>query len=326
MIRSNSSLLIAAIFWTSLPVAAAGRDLGKELASADALLQAQDFDRAFQEYSQYTRHNPLAQFNLGLIEQHGWGRPANPVAACRWFEGASAGNIPMAQQMLADCYRLGVHAPANFSLAENWYRRAADNGLPTANYWWGRMLIDAKFGRQDLRQGISLCELAAQAGATQAQLYLANMYRSGEVFEKNDNRALYWYERAAQGNNAEALYHLGILMRDNILENSTREAALHALERAAAQGYEPAYLPTAELFFQTPVESDSDMPTAHNLAKSYLWLRAVLITSEGVEERARAQEMLDVVNGVMPQTWVKDLDTELDAHFARINGKGPELP
>lgn len=318
MVKGLSGGLLAVILLvSSVTVCASGRDLSAELATADALLESRDYDLAFAEYSKFADHNPLAQFNLGLIEYYGWGRPLNQVAACRHFESASAGDIPMAQQLLADCYRLGVHAPASFSAAEQWYRRAAENGLPTANYWWGRMLIDGTVGTRDLREGIRRCELAAGAGAVEAQLYLARHYQSGELFGPDRQRALYWYERAAQTNNAEALYQSGILMQEGAREGVARGEALHALESAAEQGYQAAYLPTAEMYYSAPTDPDTNMPTAENLAKSYMWLQATLRTTNNPEQRSRAQNMLDAVMKVMPQTWLSDLDQSVDAHIEK---------
>jgi len=315
--------LLALIMLVDPVVAVAvGRDLSAELAAADALLQAGDYDRAFAEYSRFAADNPLAQFNLGLIEYYGWGRAVDRVAACHHFEEAGAGEIPMAQQLLADCYRLGVHAPASFAVAEQWYRRAAENGLPTANYWWGRMLIDGTAGNRDLREGIRRCELAAGAGAVEAQLYLARNYLGGDLFGPDRQRALYWYEQAARANNAEALYQLGMLMREGLREGVGRGDIVHALESAAEQGYQAAYLPTAEMYYSAPPDPDTNMPTAENLAKSYLWLQATLKTTDSPEERSRAEHMLKSVLGIMPPTWLPDLDQTVDAHFEKFD----ELP
>jgi len=319
MKKSIGVLLTAILLVNSLAVFAVGRDLSAELAAADALLQAGDYEQAFAEYSRFVDDNPLAQFNLGLFEYSGWGRNVDRVAACHHFEAASAGEIPMAQQLLADCYRLGVHTPASFSAAQQWYRRAVENGLPTANYWWGRMLIDGTAGTRDVREGVRRCELAAGAGAIEAQLYLARNYLGGGPFSPDQQRALYWYERAAQANNAEALYHLGILMGDGLREGAGREEALFAMESAAEQGYQAAYLPTAEMYYSASPDSDTNLPTAENLAKSYLWLQAALKTTDSHEEKARARQMLEAVMGIMPETWVPDLDEKLDAHFGKLN-------
>ena len=81
----------------------ATRDLGQALAGADQALAAKDYASAHALYSRAAADNPLAQFNLGLFERAGWGRPSDPVAACRWFEQAAQANIPAAQQFLGDC-------------------------------------------------------------------------------------------------------------------------------------------------------------------------------------------------------------------------------
>lgn len=319
MKKSIGGLLTVILLVDSFAVFAVGRDLSAELAAADALLQAGHYERAFAEYSRFARDNPLAQFNLGLFEYNGWGRHVDQVAACNHFEAASAGEIPMAQQLLADCYRQGVHAPASFTAAQQWYRRAVENGLPTANYWWGRMLIDGTADTRDVREGVRRCELAAGAGAIEAQLYLARNYLGGNLFGPDRQRALYWYEQAARANNAEALYQSGMLLREGLREGVGRGDVLYALESAAEQGYRAAYLPTAEMYYSAPPDPDTKMPTAENLAKSYLWLQATLKTTDNPEHRSRAEHMLKSVLRIMPPTWSPDLDQTLDAHFEKFN-------
>jgi TPR repeat protein len=317
--ESIGGLLTVILLVDSLAVFAVGRDLSAELAAADELLQAEEYERAFAEYSRFADDNSLAQFNLGLFEYYGWGRHVDRVAACHHFEAASVGEIPMAQQFLAQCYQLGVHAPASISTAEQWYRRAAENGLPTANYWWGRMLIDGTSGTRNLREGVRRCELAAGAGAIEAQLYLARNYLGGELFGPDRQRALYWYEQAARANNAEALYQSGILMQEGLRVGVGRGDVLYALESSAEQGYQAAYLPTAEMYYSAHPDGDTNMPTAENLAKSYLWLQATVRTTESPEERLRAEHMLKSVMEIIPATWLPDLDQAVDAHLEKFS-------
>jgi TPR repeat protein len=297
----------------------AARDLSLELATADALMRDGRFEQAYGEYERFARSNPLAQFNLGLIDRNGWGRSPDPVAACRWFEQASAGQIPMAQQMLGDCYRLGIHAPASQEMAIQWYSAAAANGLPMANCLAGKVMIEDQHGQNNREEGLRRCEAAGQAGAVEAQLYLGHIYRTGDAVEQNIQRARYWYDRSAGANNAEGLYQLGLLVREELPARRSREKALYLLESSAAKGYQPAYLATAELYFQSPVEETTGLPGAANLAKSYMWLQATIRSRGDPGDTERARQMLGAVEAIMPNSWKADLDEEVDAHFRRFH-------
>ena len=55
----------------------AGRDLAGELKPAQAALAAGNYPAAYQAYLEHGEGNPLAQFNLGLFHQFGWGRPVD---------------------------------------------------------------------------------------------------------------------------------------------------------------------------------------------------------------------------------------------------------
>ena len=56
----------------------------------------------------------------------------------------TGGAIVQAQELLGDCYREGVHKPASFDFAKNWYSRAVKNGLPQANCKLGKLYLDGR--------------------------------------------------------------------------------------------------------------------------------------------------------------------------------------
>jgi hypothetical protein len=143
-------LLVATLFTYSLPgfgTSVTGRNIATELTDANELLAQKKYAGAYQAYFKHAQDNELAQFSLGLMEEYDWGRPADPSAACHWFEKSAAEDIHMAQQMLGNCYQQGIHEKAQY-----WYIQAADNGLATGNYHLGRMLIEGKLAEPQLRK------------------------------------------------------------------------------------------------------------------------------------------------------------------------------
>jgi TPR repeat protein len=124
------ALLLTLTFLLTMP--AHGADLRAGLALADAALAAQDYPAAYAAYARHAADNPLAQFNLGLIEQQGWGRPADPVAACGWFEQAAQHAIPAAQQFWGDCLAGGVKGAPDGPAALAWYAMAPSSQAATS--------------------------------------------------------------------------------------------------------------------------------------------------------------------------------------------------
>jgi TPR repeat protein len=249
------------------------------------------------------------------MELYGWGRDINPPAACEWFEKSAAEDIPMAQELLGDCYRDGLHHPANFELAKSWYLKAVGNGLPTSYCKLGKIYIAGEIVEKNLRKGIRLCERAGASNAIHAQLYLAKNFDQGGEFKLDLERALYWYNAAASANNPEALYRIAIILQTDA---NDPDKALEYSEAAARKGYRDAYFLTARLYINRPMDPATQLPTPTNLAKAYIWTQASLRQTSSEENKIESQKMLDRIQTVMPETWERDLDGEVDDHFERL--------
>lgn len=76
--------------------------------------------------------NPNAAYYVGLIYRSGYGTPADPAEAARWFELSARHDIPAAQFMLANAYRDGSGVRRDEARSLALYRQAADRELPEA--------------------------------------------------------------------------------------------------------------------------------------------------------------------------------------------------
>lgn len=95
-------------------------------------------------------------------------------------------------------------------------------------------------------------EKAASLGVVKAQTQLAYLYSTGRGGAARDEaEALRWYAEAAEGGDAEALYKLGVRLRDKDYEK-----ALQYWERAAAAGHVKA----AERLRSAPRPADVPQP------------------------------------------------------------------
>jgi TPR repeat protein len=295
--------------------AMAAMDYGAPLKAAQAALGAGDYAHAYSLFLQHAGDNPLAQFSLGLFYQYGWGRPADPVAACGWQEKAAQGGIPLAQELYGDCLRLGVGRPADPAAAVKWYRKAVDSGIFDALCTLGEMAVRGKGMPADPAKGIQECGQAALKSSVPSQVRLARLYLSPAV--SNPTAALHWYRNAASAGSAEAQFELAQCLAQGLGEPADPKAARTWMETAASQGYLPAYLPTARLYFDAPPDPATGFLGAKELAKAYMWASAAARRAQG-DQRTTAETLLARVLKRMPPTWRADLDAKVDEHLRRL--------
>ena len=169
---------------------------------------------------------------------------------------------------------------------------------------------------RDPAKGLSLCREAADKKAIPAQTRMGLFLLEGDKSIRDLDQAFEWFSLAAQGNSAEAQYYLGIMLRDGMGRPKAPEDALIWFERAASLGYGPAYFPTGEIYFNSPKDPQTGKLSAHDLAKSYLWVSAAVRQTKGPEERKSATNMLEKILKTMPETWTATLNPKVDAHFA----------
>ncbi len=294
------------------------RDLAADLKPAQAALAAGDMAKAYQGFLDHGADNALAQFTLGLFHQYGWGRPVDAAESCRWQEKAAQGKIPAAEQLLAECLRQGIHRPADPAGAAHWYEQAALAGIGTAWCDLAELYMAGEGVAKDPHKALDLCKQGAGQGLPIAQARLARFYLEGDESIRDPAMAMQWMQAAAQGNNAEAQFRFGVMLRDGVGQAADAESARFWLEAAAAQGWLPAYLPTAELYFYAPVDTDTGLLPAKDLAKAYLWASAAVHRLGASPDGDAASALLAKVRGVMPASWQPELEQKVTQHLAKL--------
>ena len=127
--------------------------------------------------------NAKAELVVGLKYLDGDGVAANPLEAAKWLERAAEQGMPFAQ------YRLGtMYDPQNRQGTAN------DRGVPA-----------------DPARAVHWYELAAQAGNRKAMHNLAVAYASGNGTAKNLAEAARWFSKAAALGLADSEFNLAVL-------------------------------------------------------------------------------------------------------------------
>jgi len=299
-------------------------DMNGEVKRAQKALAAGDYAKAYAEFSRIEQqnNNPLAQFNLALFHEYGWGRPVNQIEACRWYAKAAEGEIPAAAHFYANCLIKGTHRKADPRLAAHWYQRSADLGHHASLCALAELYMQGNGVAKDPAKGLELCERSAVQRSTPSMLRLGRFY-----LEQDDIRDLplaqHWLSAAAQQQSVQAQFLLAIMLRDGQGGASNPLAARKWFETAASLGYREAYFPTAQLYFDAPGDPLTGTWSAKDLAKTYLWLSAAAQGTVDPKQQAKATEMLKQVREVMPKTWAPDLDAKVAKHFTSY-GAAPQ--
>lgn len=293
-------------------------DYGKELRPAYALLDKGDYARAYPQFQRYGASNPLAQFMLGLFHQNGWGRPVNAAAACPWFAKAALRSIPAAQHLHGDCLMRAPDAPGNAAAALASYLDAAKNSHYISLCSAAELLIRGKGVPRDVARGLALCTQAAQSNSPPAMLRMGQFLGGDADVPPDLPQARAWFRQAALAGVTEARYRLAVMQSQGDGGEVDRITALEGMESLAAEGYVPAYLPTAVLYAHLPPQPDTGALSAEQLAKVYLWVSAAKASLRDPALLAAADTLLASVLTVMPPEWRPELDRKVAAHLAKF--------
>lgn len=142
-----------------------------------------------------------AQYQMGIVYQHGYGVTKDGMKALALFELAAKQNYSDAQFELALIYSEG------------------------------------KLVKQDLKQAYVLTHKAAKKGLASAQFNLAVMLANGTGINQDDFKASRWYQNAADQNHALAQYNLALLYSEGKGVEKSAEMSLVWNTIASWNGY-----------------------------------------------------------------------------------------
>ncbi|MCV2885135.1 sel1 repeat family protein [Aestuariibacter sp. AA17] len=273
-----------------------------------------EYEKAYNQLQKHAnKGNGLAQFNLALHEELGWGREANIDNACEWFERAAKSGIPQAMKKAGDCaLRAASNAPKAVSqdTAIAWYRAAMAEGIHGAGCSAGKLLIDSGVPK-NINEGLALCTQAAEKGSTSAAVLLADLYYHGDLIEQNFPLALRLYQQANPQSNAHAAFQIAIMFDYGLAVPTDLRQSAYWYEVAASQGYQQAYLPLAALYWQLYLTSQQYKSTW--LAKSYLWANTSQRLTD--DNTADLTILIKRLNEAVPVTWQRALGKKIAEHL-----------
>ena len=127
-------------------------------------------------------------------------RSTDYATAFRVYRSLAEQGLAVAQFNLGLMYDHGHGVMQNYSEAMKWYRLAADQGRDDAQYQLGHLY----YKQNNYAEAAKWFHLAADQGRADAQSNLGAMYAEGEGVPQDFVRALMWFSLAAGQNHKEA--------------------------------------------------------------------------------------------------------------------------
>jgi TPR repeat protein len=192
-----------------------------------------------------------------------------------------------AQTTLGAYYRFGIFVPKDCAQALFWFRKAAEQGWPGAQWALGVQYqggsrtggpIEACVSK-DLAEGAAWYHKAAEQGYAKAQCDLGWLYETGSGVPKDYRLAAFWYRKAADQGDADSQFNLGVLYYNGqgVPQDLVQSAAWD--RRAAEQGDYGAQTLLAMLYM-------NGQGVPQDYAEAYFWSDIASVGTHSGKETA----------------------------------------
>jgi uncharacterized protein len=151
-----------------------------------------------------------------------------------------------AQTLAAEIYSRGLGVRRDPGEAAFWYAKAAEQGVPEAQFQYALILIDGEYADKDEGRALALMKESADAGNLLAMFNYAQMVIHREPNERGVKKAIDYYSKAAERGLADAQYAMSQILATGATGEAPDEAEARRLLLAAArQNYDTAQLDLA---------------------------------------------------------------------------------
>lgn len=149
-------------------------------------------------------------------------------------------DIDLVKSNAKNRYRIGnsYYKDEEYDKALEWYRKAAEYGLPEAQNRIGIIYSNGKGVEKDEIIATKWFRKAAEQGYVWGEYNLGGQYESGDGVNKDYAAALKWYRKAADQGLAEAQNRLGIFYDNGYGVDEDDVEAVKWYRKAAEQGYD----------------------------------------------------------------------------------------
>jgi TPR repeat protein len=182
--------------------------------------------------------------------RNGEGVPNDHVEAAKWFRKAAEQGLATAQCNLGQMYFNGYYLPIPKDEAEavKWFRKAAEQGNAKAQKLLGDAYASAGGVPKDAVEAVKWYRKAAEQGDPSYQCNLAFVLEYGVDEIRNEAEAVDWYRKAADQGDAQGQINLAhIYYRGKYVPKNLTEA-VNWYRKAAEQGDDLGQTRIAEMY------------------------------------------------------------------------------
>ena len=153
--------LFSILMYLGLNIQAVANDFDKGVAA----YFIGDYESAIQFWTPIAEQGDnLAQYNLGVVYEHGEGVTQDPKTAVKWYTLAAEQGDTTAQFNLGLIYRNGKGIPQNYKAAIKWYTFAAEQQYTKAQYNLGLMYYNGEGFQQNFIYAHMWVNISASKG------------------------------------------------------------------------------------------------------------------------------------------------------------------
>ena len=254
-----------------------------------------------------------------------WEHGDYDTAVKQWREPALNGNAD-AQFNMGQAYKLGRGVPMDLEIAQDWFRRAAEQGHLQATDNYGLIL----FQNNHREEAMPYIQASAARGEPRAQYVLGTSYFNGDLVEKDWVRAYALMTRSAASGLPQATRSLAAM--DNYLSLEQRQEAVALAEQIDHDATaERARLAAAEPISETPKPSPAAPVQFASASPPKAIKPAVLppsrVPAEGIgtESEATAADSLPAKGAWRVQLGAFSSRERAERLWDALPGKFPEL-
>ncbi len=210
----------------------------RERREAERVAQAEREQREEAEQVAEAAHqgDTVAQYNLGVMYQNGYGVAQNDTEAVKWYRKAAEQGNALGQNNLGVMYQNGHGVAQNDTEAVKWYRKAAEQGNALGQYNLGVMYQNGHGVAQNDTEAVKWYRKAAEQGNALGQYNLGVMYQNGHGVAQNDTEAVKWSRKAAEQGEALGQNNLGFMYHNGLGVPQDYTEAVKWYRKAAEQG------------------------------------------------------------------------------------------
>lgn len=193
--------------------------------------------------------NAAAQTLLAELLARGLGVKRDQAAAAKWYREAALQGIPEAEFQYALLLLEGIHFPKDRAEALRLMRKAANAGNRLAQFNAAQMIVQEKKGSAGLTEALPYFRKAAEAGLPDAQYALSQLILNGAAgLAPDEDEAVRWMTAAAHQGYDTAQLDLGTWLVEGRRGREKQEAGFKWLKLAADNGNVAAQNRVAKLY------------------------------------------------------------------------------